>query len=187
MTTTGGGGRFALQHRAGIQFHFLRGESGARRRHRIHVEHRWPVPLMVFSMPSSTSTTPGIFLIALATCGAQRAQQFRILREQLDHDRLGRAGEIADHVLQELREFHVQHRFGLLDFGAHGGDHLFAAALRGCAFSLTEISPVLASVTAARPSCRPCGATCSPLRACPQNLFHVGDHALVSPATTPQA
>ena len=40
------------------------------------------------------------------------------------------------------------------DLGAHVGDHLFAAAA-ALAFQLDGISPVLASVTAARPSCRP--------------------------------
>ena len=68
---------------------------------------------MVFSMPSSMSTTPGIFLIASATCGAQTLQQLGILRKQLDHHGLRRAGQVADHVLQQLRELHVQHGLGL--------------------------------------------------------------------------
>ena len=70
-------------------------------------------PLMVFSMPSSTSTTPGSFLIASPTFGAHSLQQRRILREQLDGNRLGRAGQVADHVLQQLHEFHVERRLAL--------------------------------------------------------------------------
>ena len=66
--------------------------------------------------------------MAPAICGGPGVQQFRILTEELDDDGFGRAGEIADHVLQELREFHVEHRFRLFDFGAHGGDHFLAAA-----------------------------------------------------------
>ena len=72
-------------------------------------------PLMVFSMPSSTSTTPGIFLMASATRGAHSLQQLRVLGEELDDHGLGRAGEVADHVLEKLRELDVEHRLGLLD------------------------------------------------------------------------
>ena len=65
---------------------------------------------MVFSMPSFTSTTPLIFLIASPTLGAHCFSSVGILREQLDLHRLGRAGEIADHVLQKLNEFDVELR-----------------------------------------------------------------------------
>ncbi len=64
-------GRLALQHGAGVQLHFLRREAGARAS---PPDPRWNMlagPLMVFSMPSSTSTTPGIFLMASPTRGAQ--------------------------------------------------------------------------------------------------------------------
>ena len=63
---------------------------------------------MVLSMPSSTSTTPGIFSMASATRGAHSRQQRGVFREQLDDDRLGRVGEVADHVLQELHELHLE-------------------------------------------------------------------------------
>ena len=39
-------------------------------------------------------------------------QQLGVLREELDDHRLGRAGEVADHVLQHLRELDVEHRLG---------------------------------------------------------------------------
>ena len=133
---------------------------------------------MVFSMPFSTSTTPGIFLMASPTCGAQCAQHVGILAEQLDDDRLGRAGEIADHVLQELRELDVQHRLRLRDFGAHVGDHFFAAALAvalqldgdvaGVGFGHRRQAQLQAG--AAR------GAFHFRRRA--QDLLHVGDHAV---------
>ena len=66
----GRSGRLALQHGAGIEFHFLRGKAGAGGDAGIDL-NSVAGPLMVFSIPSSTSTTPGIFLIASATCGAQ--------------------------------------------------------------------------------------------------------------------
>ena len=46
-------------------------------------------PLMVFSMPFSTSTTPGIFLMASRHLAAPTARSsVRVLRKQLDHARV---------------------------------------------------------------------------------------------------
>ena len=135
-------------------------------------------PLMVFSIPSSTSTTPGIFLMAPATWGAQARSNSRILAEQLDDHGLGRAGEIADHVLQKLREFDVQHRLGLRDLGAHVGDHFFAAAfaiglqldrdVAGIGFG--HLGEAQLQAGAARRALH--------FGRLAQNLFHMGDHAI---------
>ena len=76
-------------------------------------------PLMVFSMPFSTSTTPGILLMASPTRGPSLRQQRRIVGEDLDLDRLGSVGEVADHVLQHLGELDVEFGLGLLDLVAH--------------------------------------------------------------------
>ena len=67
-------------------------------------------PLMVFSMPSFTSATPLIFLMLVGDLRPPLLQQIGIGREQLDLDRLGRTGQIADHVLQDLNEFDVELR-----------------------------------------------------------------------------
>jgi len=42
-------------------------------------------------------------------------QQLWVRGKQLDLDRLGRVREIVDHVLQDLHEFDIEFRFGLLD------------------------------------------------------------------------
>ena len=68
-------------------------------------------PLVVESIPSSTSTIgwlppTSIFPMASATRGAHSFEQLRVRREQHDVNRLRSAGEVADHVLKLLREFH---------------------------------------------------------------------------------
>ena len=86
-------------------------------------------PLMVFSMPSFTSATPLIFLILSATLGAHSFSSVGIGGEQLDLDRLGRTGQVADHVLQHLDEFDVELRILLVDLRAHFGNDLVDAAV----------------------------------------------------------
>ncbi len=82
------------------------------------------------------------------------AQQRRVLGEQLDVNRLGAARQIANHVLEHLEELHVELRLlgrdPLTDVGHDVLDSADQSAL-----SFTEMSPVLASVTAASPSCNP--------------------------------
>ena len=53
--------------------------------------------------------------MASPTRGPSCVQQRRIGREDLDLDRLGRVGQVADHVLQHLDELDVQLRLGRLD------------------------------------------------------------------------
>ena len=72
---------------------------------------------MVLSIPFNTSTTPGIRLIASATCRRPFVQQGLIRTEQLDLDRFRRAGKIPDHVLQQLDKFNFEHRVLLSDPG----------------------------------------------------------------------
>ena len=63
--------------------------------------------------------------------------------------------EISYHVLQNLRELHVHTRLFFRDPCAQVRDDLIRGAAT-LAFDFTAISPELASVTAARPSCSPC-------------------------------
>ena len=80
-------------------------------------------PLMVLSIPFRISTTPGIFLMRIGHARRPLPQQRRILGEELDLDRFRRAGQVADHVLQQLHELHLEHRLLFGDFLAHFGDH----------------------------------------------------------------
>ena len=79
----------------------------------LHVDHAW-------------NLADGI-----ADPRAKLRQQRRIVGEDLDLDRLGRVGQVADHVLQHLGELDVQLRLGGLDLRAHVGHHVVdgAAAL----------------------------------------------------------
>ena len=90
---------------------FFGRESGARRDAAGSTWNITAGPLMVFSMPFSTSTTPLILLDGVGHLRRPVSQQFRVRRKQLDLDRFRRAGQIADHVLQNLDELHVQQRF----------------------------------------------------------------------------
>ena len=135
--------------------------------------------------------------MVLATNGAQSPQHVAVRRKQLDHHRFGRAGKIADHVLQQLRKFHVQHRLGLRDFGAHVGDHFVARRVRyrppelepknlsqsgAMGFSLTLMSPCVGfrdggqAELQTRPARR-----ASDFRRLAQNFLHVTDHAIRIP------
>ena len=49
---------------------------------------------------------------------AKLTEESRVVGEHLDHDVFRLVGQIADHVLQNLRELHIQRRFGLIDFVA---------------------------------------------------------------------
>ena len=92
--------------------------------------------------------------IALATCGAHWDSRLGIFGEHHDLDGLRIAGQVADHILQDLVEIDVEGRFGLLDLGPHLA-HDFLDAPAALFLQCTEKSPVFASVTAARPSCSP--------------------------------
>ena len=71
-------------------------------------------PLMVLSMPFCASTTPGILLMASSTLGPSWLSR-AVAGEELDLDGLGRVGEVADHVLQDLGELDVEVGLGLPD------------------------------------------------------------------------
>ena len=86
-------------------------------------------PLMVFSMPSLTSDHAGDLLDSLGDLGSPFLEQVGIRGEQLDLDRLGRIAEIADHVLQHLRELDIELRVFFVDLGADVGDDFVDAAV----------------------------------------------------------
>ena len=153
--------RFALDHRHRRRCRALRRVNPARSAASGLTVKRTAGPLVVFSMPSSTSTI-GVraadrhLLERFGHLRRPRREQLGIRREQLHHDRLRRAGQVADHVLQHLDELDVEARLRTpLTFARDVADHLVDAAAARSAFSLTAMSPVFGSVTAARPSSRP--------------------------------
>ena len=69
------------------------------------------------------------FLNGAGNTRSSVGEEFWILREKLNDDGLGLAGEVANHVLQDLDEFHLGGRLGLLDFGTNVGDDLINVPL----------------------------------------------------------
>ena len=101
--------RLALHDRRDVDLELLRREAGARRHRLIHLEQRRRAADGVLDAVEHVDDA-GQLLDRLADLRRPLLQQRRILREQLDRDRLGRAGQIADHVLQQLHELDVEHR-----------------------------------------------------------------------------
>ena len=118
---------------------------------------------MVFSMPSFTSTTPLIFLILSPTFGAPLLQQIRVLRKQLDLDRLRRIWSDR-RSCPAAPATNSTSSCGYFSFTLSRTSEMTSSMPRSRSrFSFTEKSPRLASVTAASPSCKP-GA--------PRRAFH---------------
>ena len=124
----GSGGRLTLQHGAGIQFHFLRRKSGARRHYLVNVEHGGGTAVGVFHAVDHVHHAINLFHRVGHRC-RPLFEQRGILGEELDDHGLRRAGKIVHHVLQELREFHIKRGFLPLHFGADLLDHFLHAAL----------------------------------------------------------
>ena len=114
----------------------------------------------------------------IANLGSQFLQQRGIGGENLDLDRLGRVGKIADHVLQYLYELNIQLRLSPLDLLAHIRHHLVDAAIP---FAL-QLHRDVASVRLCH--CReshlqPSTPRCSfHLRRAAQDPLHVRQHAV---------
>ncbi len=108
--------RFALKNRTGIQFDLLGSKTRARGNHRIDGDH---------NRRSADGVLDPVFHIhhaldlldLVGDLGPPIFQQIRVGRKQLDLHRLGGIGQIADHVLQDLREFDVKLRVLFVDFG----------------------------------------------------------------------
>ena len=105
-------------------------------------------------------------------------QYVRVLRKQLNHHWFGSAGEVADHILQKLWEFHVQDRLGFPDFGAHIGDDLITGTL-AMTFQLDADIACVRFSHRGRPELQ-AGAARSALHfgRIAQDLLHVGDDAI---------
>ena len=104
-------GRFAFQDSRSVDCHFFFGKSGARRHHWIHLIMSLTARLSCFPLRSDTSTTPFTFPIASATLGPVSFKSFPSCENNLMTTRLRLAGEVPDHVLQELNELDLGRRF----------------------------------------------------------------------------
>ena len=135
-------------------------------------------PLIVFSMPFCTSTTPGILLMASPTCGPNFCSSAASVEKNLDLDRFRRVGKVADHVLQRLDELHVQLRLGLLDLLAHIRHHFVDPAI---AFAL-QLHRDVAGVGfghGGQPHLQAGAPRCGlHLRSAAQDLLHMRQHAV---------
>jgi hypothetical protein len=105
----------------------LRREARPRRRRLIHPEHRRRAADGVLDAVENIDHARQL-LDGFADLRCPLAEQRRILREQLDRQRLGQARQVADHVLRELDELDVEHRKALFYFLAHVGDDLVRPA-----------------------------------------------------------
>ncbi len=115
---------------------------------------RSPDPLMVFSMPSFTSTTPLIFLTLSPTFGAQFFSRAGSCENNLIS--MGSGAPVRSPIMSCSTCLNSTSSCGycLLTFSRTSDITSSMLRLRS-RFKRTEISPVLASVTAARPSCNP--------------------------------
>ena len=86
---------------------------------------------MVFSMPFMTSTTPEIFLMVSATLGAHVRSSAGSWENRLMAIGSRRARQVANHVLERLRELDIEQRFLLIDLFARLGNDFLNR--RGCA------------------------------------------------------
>ena len=121
------GGGNAVENRGGVLGNLAGREAEARGHHGIDLEVGGRaadgVVDAVLDIDHAGNLADGV-----ADAGPELRQQCRIVGKDLDLDRLGRIGEVADHVLQHLRELDVQLRLGGLDLLAHVGHHFVDAA-----------------------------------------------------------
>ena len=123
----------AFNHRHADGAQVLGAESSALRALGIDREHHgWTARRVldaVFNVDDGGLPADPDFSESVRHLRRPRAEKIRVRREQLDDDRLGRAGQVADHVLQHLREFDVEHRLGHPDLASDVADDLVDIAL----------------------------------------------------------
>ncbi len=67
---------------------------------------------------------PWDFCYCFGDLWAKFVEKVGVRREELDLDRFGRVGEIADHILKDLGELNVESRLCLFDLSANIGDDI---------------------------------------------------------------
>ena len=83
---------------------------------------------MVLSTPFSRIYYSGNFGNGLLNAGTKCQQKVLVVRKQLDLDGFRRVGEIANHILQNLRELHIERWLSRMDLFASIGNHFIDVA-----------------------------------------------------------
>ena len=130
----GGCGRFTFQNRRGVDGDFLGSKTSARGNGGIHlVRHRRAADGVfdpVQNVDDRVRVPPDLdFVDGFRDARRGFIQELAVLRKKFDHDGLGRARQVTDHVLQELNELHFGAGLGGFNFGSDIGDDVVNVAL----------------------------------------------------------
>ncbi len=121
--------RLAFQNRGRVDGDFFGSETGARGDRRIHLIGDRRAADGVFDSVENVYDRVRVsadldFVERIGDARSGFIEEFAVLRKKLDDDRLGRAGQVADHVLKELNELNFRARFGGLNLGSEIGDDI---------------------------------------------------------------
>src|SRR5712692_10669846 len=125
--------RLAFQDRGGVQSDFLGREPGARSDRGIHLVRNGRTAGGVFDAVQHVHdrvSFPNLYLAdRIGNLRSRVSEKLGILRKEFYDNGLGGAGEIANHVPQNLDELHFGGGFRLFDLRADIGHDLFDVAL----------------------------------------------------------
>src|SRR6266705_1849677 len=129
-----GGSGLTFQNRGGVDCDFLESETCARGYQGIHLIRNRRAADGIFDsvqnfhdgvrVPSNLD-----FVDRFRDARSGFIQELAVLRIELDHDGLGRARQVADHVLKELKELNFGGGFGRFNLGSEIGDDIVDVAL----------------------------------------------------------
>src|SRR6266403_183702 len=142
-----GGGRLTFQNRRGIDGDFLGSETCACCHQRIHLIRNRRAADRIFDsiqdVDDGMRIPPDLDLVdGFRDARSSVIQELAVLRKELDHNGLGRAGQVADHVLKELNELHFRGGFRRFNLGANVCDDSVNVALAVFFQSDSEITVV---------------------------------------------
>ena len=129
-----GGGRLTFQNRRGVDGDLLGSETRARRYCRIHLVGHCRAADGIFDAVEDVDhgvSFPADFYFVEGIGDARRCfiEELAVLGKKFDDDGLRSAGQIPDHVLEELNELDFGAGFGGFNFGADVGNDVVDVAL----------------------------------------------------------
>src|SRR6266700_604915 len=114
--------RLALQNSRGVDRHFLGSETCACRYHGIHLVRNGRTADGI--LDSVQNVHDGVrvpsdldFVERISDARRGFVEELAVLRKELDHNRLGCAGQVAANILQELNELNFRGGFSRFDLG----------------------------------------------------------------------